>query len=78
MLYTPHTRVFLSAVPVFSGSSLSGFIEVEDAASAARAWLFAEREQRLAEAASARDVAPASSSLLRLLPFIRRQSTQAA
>jgi hypothetical protein len=49
MLYTPHTRVFLSAVPVFSGSAISGFIEVEDPRMSARLWEFIARDQQKVE-----------------------------
>jgi hypothetical protein len=75
MLYTPHTRVFLSAVPVYAGSSLRGFIEVEDHASAARAWLFAEREQRRAEAPA---IVARPGGFGRLWPFARAARVPAA
>ena len=52
MLYTPHTRVYLSAVPVFSGSSISGFIEVEDPRMSARLWEFAARDEQKRERAN--------------------------
>jgi hypothetical protein len=44
MLYTPHARVFLTAVPVYSGSAIASYVEVEDPTVAARAWEVAERD----------------------------------
>jgi hypothetical protein len=75
MLYTPHSRVFLSAVPVFSGSALTGFVEVEDPLSAARAWEMAEREQRKLEATN---ITPfPNSRVTRLMRFVRAQRAAA-
>jgi hypothetical protein len=81
MLYTPHSRVFLSAVPVFSGSAISSFIEVEDPESAARAWELAEREQRRAEAkaaqADAEEPVRLPNRVTRLMDYVRAQRAAA-
>jgi hypothetical protein len=77
MLYTPHARVFLSAVPVFSGTSaISGFFEVEDPRWAARAWELAERDQRRIESASA-DAGAGENRVTRLMRFVRAQRAAA-
>jgi hypothetical protein len=78
MLYTPHARVFLTAVPVFSGSQLSSFIEVEDPESAARAWELAEREQRRAEKkAAAEEPVRLPNRVTRLMDYVRAQRAAA-
>lgn len=77
MLYTPHSRVFLSAVPVISGSNITGFFEVEDPRFAARAWEIAERDQRRAEAKVIALPKPSASPVDWLLQFVRAQRAAA-
>jgi hypothetical protein len=74
LLYTPHARVFLSAVPVFSGSNITGFFEVEDPRWAARAWELAERDQRRAEAPTP---VQAQNGVQRIMKFVRAQRAAA-
>ena len=77
MLYTPHARVFTSAVPVYSGSSIASFIQVGDPQSAALAWEFAERDHRRAEATVIALPKPSASPVEWLLQFVRAQRAAA-
>jgi hypothetical protein len=70
MLYTPDTRIYLSAVPAF-GSSAAAAIAIERPLLAAEAWAEAAREQIAHERRLARASAPSASVARRMLQASR-------